>query len=113
MSTTKVLREQSGIQYQGVQDKSEASTSDSLSNVIIAGIFKRGRFDRPMKITKSNVRSKLGFDPQSKVYQAVEDALATGVPYVWVQRIAGGGLVNPQGYGLATVEDHHGQTFNI
>ena len=88
MSTTKVLREQSGIQYQGVQDKSEADPRDSLINVVFFGQFKRGRVDRPFKVTKANYRSKLGNDPKNKDFQAVEDALNTGVPFVWVQRVA-------------------------
>lgn len=90
MNTTKVLREQSGIQYQGVSDKSEANPTDALVNFILAGEFKRGRFDRPMKITKANIRSKLGFDPTNKQYQAVEDTLNTGAPFVWVQRVSSG-----------------------
>lgn len=90
MSTTKVLREQSGIQYQGVQDKSEADPRDSLINVVFFGQFKRGRVDRPFKVTKANYRSKLGNDPKNKDFQAVEDALNTGVPFVWVQRISSG-----------------------
>ena len=87
MSTTKVLREQSGIQYQGVQDKSEADPRDSLINVVFLGQFKRGRVDRPFKVTKANYRAKLGNDPKGKDFQAVEDALNVGVPFVWVQRV--------------------------
>lgn len=85
-NTTKVLREQSGIQYQGVQDKSEADTRDTLSNAVFTGIFKRGRFDKPMKVTSGNIRAKLGYDPTNLAYMAVEDCLKTGVPFVWVQR---------------------------
>lgn len=83
---TKVLREQSGIQYQGVQDKSEADPRDTLSNAVFTGIFKRGRFDKPMKVTSGNIRAKLGYDPTNLAYMAVEDCLKTGVPFVWVQR---------------------------
>jgi hypothetical protein len=85
-NTTKVLREQSGIQFQGVQDKSEADPRDTLSNAVFVGIFKRGRFDKPMKVTTGNIRAKLGYDPSNLAYMAVEDCLKTGVPFVWVQR---------------------------
>ncbi|WP_336040654.1 hypothetical protein [Acinetobacter calcoaceticus] len=85
-TTTKVLREQSGIQFQGVQDKSEADPRDTLSNAVFTGIFKRGRFDKPMKVTSGNIRAKLGYDPSNLAYMAVEDCLKTGVPFVWVQR---------------------------
>lgn len=85
-NTTKVLREQSGIQFQGVQDKSEADPRDTLSNAVFTGIFKRGRFDKPMKVTSGNIRAKLGYDPSNLAYMAIEDCLKTGVPFVWVQR---------------------------
>lgn len=85
-NTTKVLREQSGIQYQGVQDKSEADPRDTLSNAVFTGIFKRGRLDKPMKVTSGNIRAKLGYDPTNLAYMAVEDCLKTGVPFVYVLR---------------------------
>lgn len=91
MTVTKVLQEQSGIQYGGPQDKSEADPRDSLLNTILAGQFKRGRLDKPFKVTKANYRAKLGHDPANPDYVAVEDALADGAPYVWVQRIQKGG----------------------
>ncbi|NUF45019.1 hypothetical protein [Acinetobacter pittii] len=85
-NTTKVLREQSGIQYQGVQDKSEADPRDTLSNTVFTGTFKRGRFDKPFKVTTNNIRSKLGYDPKNLTYMAIEDCLKTGAPYAWVLR---------------------------
>ncbi|MGK7251000.1 hypothetical protein ACSNOU_18270 [Acinetobacter oleivorans] len=85
-NTTKVLREQSGIQYQGVQDKSEADPRDTLSNTVFMGTFKRGRFDKPFKVTTNNIRSKLGYDPQNLTYMAIEDCLRAGAPYAWVLR---------------------------
>lgn len=87
MTVTNVLQEQSGIQYQGVQDKSEADPRDALLNVIITGQFKRGRTDKPFQVTKHDYRAKLGHDPENPDYVAVEDALADGAPFIWVQRI--------------------------
>lgn len=90
MTVTKVLREQAGIQYSEVSDKSEADPRDSLLNVLVAGEFKRGRLDKPFKVTRANIRSKLGYDPENLQYQAIEDMLNAGAPFVWVQRINNG-----------------------
>ncbi|WP_337081495.1 hypothetical protein [Acinetobacter pittii] len=87
MTVTKVLQEQTGIQYQGVQDKSEADPRDSLSNALFSGVFKRGRFDKPFKVTKETLRAKIGYDPENPYYVAVEDALEDGAPYIFLQRI--------------------------
>lgn len=87
MTVTKVLQEQSGIQYQGVQDKSEADPRDTLTNVLFTGVFKRGRFDQPFKVTKESLRAKVGFDPSNPDFVAIEDALEDGAPYLWLQRI--------------------------
>lgn len=89
MTVTKILGEQSGLQYQGVQDKSEADPRDNLINVLFTGEFKNGPFNKPFKVTQANMRAKLGFDPDSLQYQAIQDALNTGVPFVWVMRVQG------------------------
>lgn len=86
MTVTKILGEQSGIQYQGVVDKSEADPRDNLINALFTGEFKNGPFNKPFKVTQANIRAKLGFDPDSLYYQAIQDALNTGVPFVWVMR---------------------------
>ncbi len=87
MTVSKVLGAQAGIQYSGVKDKSEADPTVQLLNGVIFGRFKRGRFDKPFKVTSDNIRSKLGYDPTNKDYVAVEDALANGAPFVWVMRV--------------------------
>ena len=87
MTVTKILQSQAGIQYDKPQDKSAADPRDSLNNVVFTGQFKRGRFDKPMKVYASNLRAALGYDPDNMDYVAIEDALATGVPFVWVQRV--------------------------
>jgi len=63
MTVSKVLGAQAGIQYSGVKDKSEADPTVQLLNGVIFGRFKRGRFDKPFKVTSDNIRSKLGYDP--------------------------------------------------
>lgn len=90
MTVTKVLGNQTGIQHQGVQDKSEADPRDALLNVVFTGNFKRGRMDRPFKVTPHDYRAKLGHDPENQAYSAIEDALTDGAPFVWVQRVAVG-----------------------
>jgi hypothetical protein len=54
---------------------------------MVVGFFKRGRLDRPMTITKSNIRGLLGYDPKNLDYVSVQDALDTGVPSIQVMRI--------------------------
>jgi len=87
MTVSKVLGAQAGIQYSGVSDKSEADPTVQLLNGVIFGRFKRGRFDKPFKVTSESIRAKLGYDPTNKDYVAVEDALANGAPFVWVIRV--------------------------
>lgn len=87
MTVTNALQNQAGIQYSSVQDKSEADPRDSLLNTIIVGTFKRGRLDKPFKVTKQNYRAKLGHDPENLQYQAIEDLFSAGIPFVWVQRV--------------------------
>jgi hypothetical protein len=87
MIVTEVLQQQAGIEYGGVKDQSESDPRDSLANVLFTGQFKRGRFDKPMLITLENLRPVLGYDPENPEYTAIEDALADGAPFVWVQRI--------------------------
>lgn len=94
MTTYSVLQNQAGIQFQGVKDKSEANRTASMVNFIMAGQFKRGRFDKPFMVTMENIRAKLGYDPQNPDYVAVEDALSDGAPYIYVQRVVKGGT-NP------------------
>lgn len=89
MTVTKILGEQSGIQYQGVVDKSEADPRDNLINALFTGEFKNGPFNKPFKVTQANMRAKLGFDSDSLQYQAIQDALNAGVPFVWVMRVNG------------------------
>ncbi|RLL15897.1 hypothetical protein, partial [Acinetobacter chengduensis] len=72
MTVSKILQGQAGIQYGAVTDKSGADPRDSLNNAIFTGQFKRGRFDKPMKIHSGNVRAMLGYDPENMDYVAIE-----------------------------------------
>ena len=86
--TTELLENESGIQYQGVKDKSGGTGTYPITG-LMTGIFKRGRFDKPMTITNENIRAQLGYDPKNSYYVAVQDALSSGVPSVQVLRLKG------------------------
>lgn len=83
---TKVLGNESGIQYQGVNDKTGTTGAAPINNLII-GRFKRGRLDQPMVITSDNIRSTLGYDPSNPDYVAVQDVLDTNIPSIQVMRV--------------------------
>lgn len=85
---TKILGNASGIQYGGVQDQSEVMQGNAGFAGLYIGEFKHGRFDRPMQINQGNIRARLGYEPNNPHYQAVQDALDMGVPFIWVQRVS-------------------------
>lgn len=87
MTVTKILGAQSGIQYQGVKEKSETDPSNNAVNALFTGQFKRGPFNKPFKVTRENIRGKLGFDSNNLMYQTLEDCLKQGAPFVWVMRV--------------------------
>lgn len=83
---TKILANEAGIRYQGVEDKSgQIGTYPVIG--MIAGYFKRGRFDKPMLINRQNIKAQLGCEPDNPYYLAVADVLAAGVPSVHVVRL--------------------------
>lgn len=93
MIESKTLGSAVGIQYQGVIDKSEGTDLPSLANGVIVGKFKRGRMDKPFKVTAANYQALLGRDPSNPSYLAVEDAFKRGVSEVSILRVGktGGG----------------------
>ena len=86
MIETKILGDAVGIQRQDVIDNSETTVLPSLANGVIAGHFKRGRMDKPFKVTSANYRSLLGHDPSNPSYLAVEDAFKNGVSELSILR---------------------------
>ncbi|MCU4320616.1 hypothetical protein KTH44_15980 [Acinetobacter bereziniae] len=86
-NVTEVLGDESGVQYQGVNDASGGNGTYPTIGLMI-GEFRRGRLDKPMTITNENIRALLGYDPMNWNYVAVQDVLNTGVPSVQVLRIA-------------------------
>ncbi|MGP5192908.1 hypothetical protein ACTXJO_04620 [Psychrobacter celer] len=89
MIESKTLGSAAGVQYQGVIDKSETTPLPSLANGVIAGRFKRGRMDKPFKVTASNYKALLGHDPSNPSYLAVEDAFKRGISEVSILRTGG------------------------
>lgn len=68
-------------------DKTETKTNQSLTDTIIIGRFKRGRFDMPMTIHNGNIRGQLGYDPKNPDYICVQECLDRNVPSVQVLRV--------------------------
>lgn len=86
---TSIIGDEVGIQYQGVKDGSSVLGATRISGLIV-GKFKRGRTDKPMTITRKNIKGMLGYDPSNPDYKAVSDTLDGGVPSVEVIRIVEG-----------------------
>ncbi|OTG87860.1 hypothetical protein [Acinetobacter sp. ANC 3813] len=84
---TEILANESGLQYEGVEDfRTDTGAYPDIG--LIVGRFKRGCYNKPMTITKTNQRAMLGYDPRNPHYAAIQDALETGVSSVQVLRIA-------------------------
>ena len=88
---TTIIDQESGIQYQGAEDRSSRTGTYPVIG-LIAGKFRRGRYDKPMIITNENIKAQLGYDPTNPHYMAVQDVLSSGVQSVQVLRVDGGGL---------------------
>lgn len=83
---TPIIDQESGIQYQGVEDRSSRTGTYPVIGMI-TGQFRRGRFDKPMTITNENIKAQLGYDPTNPHYMAVQDVLSSGVPSVQVLHV--------------------------
>lgn len=86
MIESKTLGSAVGIQRQGVIDRSDILSLPAVGNGVIAGKFKRGRMDKPFKVTAANYRALLGHDPANASYLAVEDLFKRGASSVMVLR---------------------------
>ena len=97
MIESKTLGSAAGVQYQGVIDKTETDSLPSLSNGVITGRFKRGRMDKPFKVTAKNYQALLGRDPSNPNYLAVEDAFKRGISEISILRTgsSASGAVKP------------------
>ena len=85
-TTKKLLGEAVGIQFTGTRDETGTNPILGLNNGLIVGRFRRGRMDKPMRITQQNIRAELGYDKESVFYQAVQNAL-DNFPHVDVLRV--------------------------
>lgn len=88
MIQTKILGEAVGIQYQGTRDQTETIANEAFTGVIV-GRFKRGVIGKAFAVTQSTIKARLGYEPENLNYMAVQDALDTGIPSVYVLRLAG------------------------
>ncbi len=87
MIESQMVGEAVGVQRNPIEDKTEGVVYPSVKNGVLIGKFKRGRMDKPFKVTKDNYRALLGYEPNNPSYTAVEDTFATGVSEVFVVRI--------------------------
>lgn len=88
MHVTTILGEEVGVQYQGVQDKTNIGQYGNQSNLLmIVENIPRGLTDKVMTITGENMTAKLGQQKDNLYLQAVGDTLNTGVPSVMVLRV--------------------------
>lgn len=86
MAIVKKIDEAVGIQWQGIGEE-QAGNSYATGDVLIIGNFRRGRIDKPMKITQQNIRAELGYDFNNIDYQVVQAVLDMGVKAVNVMRV--------------------------
>ncbi|SDB86936.1 hypothetical protein [Acinetobacter boissieri] len=84
--TTKILGEAVGVQWQGVQDRTQGQPS-SNGVPLLVGSFKRGRTDKPMLIHNGNIKSELGYEPHNPDYIAVQSMLDMGVSNINVLKV--------------------------
>ncbi|MCC3344507.1 hypothetical protein [Psychrobacter sanguinis] len=87
MIETRILSTAVGVQRGDVIDKTESTVVPSAQNGVIIGRFKRGRLDKPFKVTNENYVGLLGREIANPDYLAVEDAFSNGVAELWVRRI--------------------------
>lgn len=88
MHVTTILGEEVGVQYQGVQDKTNIGQYGNQSNLLmIVENIPRGLTDKVMTITGENMTATLGQQKDNLYLQAVGDVLNTGVPSVMVLRV--------------------------
>lgn len=85
---TTQLGDESGIQYQGVSDKTNINQTIPMTNMLLlVENVPHGRLDQPMTVTHSNKNAILGHEKDNLYLQAVEDALKTNVPSIQVMRV--------------------------
>lgn len=85
--TTTQLGDAVGVQYAGVRDLSEVSSSPRLTVGVMVGKFKRGKFYQPFEVTLQSLRARLGYQPNNLDYMTAQDALDAGMPSIWVMRV--------------------------
>lgn len=113
MIESKILGSAPGVQRQDVIDKSETTVLPSLANGVMVGYFKRGRQDKPFKVTSDNYKPLLGYDPSNPSYLAVEDVFKRGISEVSILRVGSIiGQSNPSnGSGLGSGQQNNATSF--
>ena len=109
-TTQKLLGEAVGIQFTGTRDETGTNPILGLNDGLIVGRFRRGRMDKPMRITQQNIRAELGYEPNNKFYQAVQNAL-DNFPHVDVLRV--GEVGSSQEISINATYDSSHQTMTV
>ena len=87
MIESKTLGAAAGVQYQGNNDELNRFVTPALASGVVVGRFKRGRMDKPFKVTANTYKALLGNDPFNPSFTMVDDAFITGASEVMVMRI--------------------------
>ena len=97
------LGESVAIQSSGLLDKTASNPTQSATNALLIGRFRRGRIDKPMTITGQNIKSELGFEPDNPFYQAVSSNWSRDITFddINLPNSAGKISVFPLGAGIS------------
>ncbi len=113
---TRSLGAQSGVQQNPLQDDTEGlGTSAGDQVVSLVARFKRGRIDKPFKVTSGNLKKKLGAPESLRVsalneaYVQLYEAVNSGAAQAVVMRLSASASVQNQ-YAVVTVSKDSGET---
>lgn len=84
------LGDESGIQYDGIENHQENSLSKLTNMLMLVEDVPRGRLDKAMTVTLENKNLVLGRQAGNLYLKAVEDALEVGVSSIQVLRVSSG-----------------------
>lgn len=87
MINSKTLRRAVGISQDDVSGNAKPNVPSINDQSVIVGRFRRGRTDKPFKVTSKDYKAILGEDQTNPSYLIVQDAFIAGAPFVWVFRI--------------------------
>lgn len=87
MINSKTLGRAVGISQKDISGNTGPNVPLINNQSVIIGRFKRGRTDKPFKVTADNFKALLGEDQNNDSFLVVQDAFIAGAEFVWVMRI--------------------------